>query len=1503
MKKYMVLVAAMMMIAGMVSAQEVEGFESAEIADTLIANVDTVEVDPDPEWYVAPLNYDSVMARHNAPRRAAAANCPVDSVRTFNVDSILTDVVIYEYGDTTRTVTWAINPDGSRVGVSKEEEGNINGIQFSATYEWDNSTNDWRGIYKEEHMYEGGSETVRILYNTWQNNTWVADTKYTWVYDATGRETEYTTYTRNTSSNELILSQQRLREYNAVGKTTLDIQYTAHNGTTWSAGTKKEYDYDNAGNQIEYTYYSSLSNGNWVRSTREIWTYTSGKKTLYEKYTWSNGNWVGSTKEIWTFNASGKQILYEKFGWSNGDWAISLQENAGYDNAGNNTLVENYTITSGTWKGSKKEEYTYNSANKKTGTITYKWSNSAWVKNVWTVTDYDAAGNTIESCKYNWKNEAWVGTGTRTLQTYNSNKKVTEKITQSWSTALNDWLNKTRNTTQYSGSKTTQEASYKWSADANDWVGTSRSDWHYNAAGLNDTIKTYTPDGTGWLYSGRTVNTYNAEGTNIMTHNAKWQDNAWVLVSMARVDIIKDAEGHQLLNASWHCYADSVWVGETKDTAAYNAHGKAIYTARYTSWANNDWVPSYKQRFEYDEADRILLNERYNWSSNKWQGAFRYEYGYDEQGRQNYSATYNSYNSSTDSWVGTTMTMTVFNELGQTVMSTLHNWQNSDWNAFYKYLYTYDTEGHLVEQVVQSYSNNEWQNALRYEKGYHNDVLVVSNDYTWRDNAWHLTSKSEKKYDEDAEAKLRREIIGQWNSSTGASISYTDNLYFYDCDFPYYTIRFENYDGSLLQSSEVKETKKPVYEGAKPSRPADAQYTYTFKGWTPAIVAVTGDATYTADYDSIVNRYRITWLDADDTEIAADSLDYGATPSHEDLVKTNTVEWTYSFVGWTPAITSVTADATYKAQFDSVRNSYRITWLDVDDTEIAVDSLEYGSMPSREYVLKANTAEWTYSFVGWTPEIAAITGDATYKAQIDSVRNRYRITWLDADDTEIAVDSLVYGATPSREYVLKANTAEWTYSFVGWTPEIVAVTGDATYKAQLDSVINTYLVTFKNGQETLQSTQVAYGSMPEYTGNEPTKQADAQYTYSFNGWDAELVSVTGEATYNATFSSTINNYRITFKNGVDTLQSTLVAYGTMPVYGGETPTKQADVQYSYTFNGWDAELVAVNGETTYNATFSSTVNSYTITWLLDDGTKIDEQQLAYGATPTHADAHKDNTAQYTITFVGWDKAFAAVTGDETYTAVFDSVVNRYTVIFYFEDGITVLDSKEFEYGEMPSTSLIPSLPATPKYTYTFAGWSPELQPVTGNATYTPVFDSIVNTYTVTFVNYNNMVLQSSQVPYDDVPEYTGETPTKPSSYKYHYVFTGWTPELVAVTGDARYKAEYEQVLNSYTILFYDEDGITVLDSVEVYHGEMPETSVIPTKEDDEEYTYTFAGWSPKIVSATKNTSYTATYTATRKTEGLWDVEAAEKAQKVMIDGVIYIRRGGKIYTLDGTEVE
>ena len=528
-----------------------------------------------------------------------------------------------------------------------------------------------------------------------------------------------------------------------------------------------------------------------------------------------------------------------------------------------------------------------------------------------------------------------------------------------------------------------------------------------------------------------------------------------------------------------------------------------------------------------------------------------------------------------------------------------------------------------------------------------------------------------------------------------------------------YTITWKNWDGTTLETdSEVEHFSTPSYNAATPTKAANAQYTYTFKGWSPVVETVTGDATYVAQFDSTVNEYTVTWKNWDGTTLETDeNVPYGTTPSYDAATptKATNAQYTYTFKGWSPVVETVTGDATYVAQFDSTVNEYTVTWKNWDGTTLETDeNVPYGTIPSYNAATptKPATAEHTYGFLGWDNEVVAVTENVTYTAQFTSTINRYDVVWKNWDGTTLETDEdVLYGTTPSYDGATptKAADAQYTYTFIGWAPAVSTVTGEVTYTAQFSSTVNEYTVTWLNwdGSELAKQT-VAYGVTPAYTGT-PSRVATAQYTYTFNAWSPAVVAVTGDATYTAQYIETVNEYTVTWLNWDGSeLAAQTVAYGETPAYIG-TPSRPSTAQYTYTFNAWSPAVVAVEGDATYTAQYSETVNEYTVTWLNWDGSELATQTVAYGETPAYTGTpSRVATAEYTYTFNAWSPAVVAVEGDATYTAQYNEIPNIYTITFNTNGGSEVASITK-EYG-----SVIEEVETPTRTGYTFGGWDVEI---------------------------------------------------------------------------------------------------------------------------------------------------------------------------------------------------
>lgn len=133
---------------------------------------------------------------------------------------------------------------------------------------------------------------------------------------------------------------------------------------------------------------------------------------------------------------------------------------------------------------------------------------------------------------------------------------------------------------------------------------------------------------------------------------------------------------------------------------------------------------------------------------------------------------------------------------------------------------------------------------------------------------------------------------------------------------------------------------------------------------------------------------------------------------------------------------------------------------------------------------------------------------------------------------------------------------------------------------------------FMNGTTVLDSWKVDEGETPEYTGDTPTKEATAQYTYTFSGWKPTVWPIYKKTDFKAQFTSTVNKYTVSIaSNNTD--------YGTVDkssVANVEYGTKLSTAENVLTIGEWEsATTVTATAETWYHFSSWWTVPA-TVSW-------------------------------------------------------------------------------------------------------------------------------------------------------------------------------------------------------------------------------------------------------------------------------------------------------------------
>ena len=183
-------------------------------------------------------------------------------------------------------------------------------------------------------------------------------------------------------------------------------------------------------------------------------------------------------------------------------------------------------------------------------------------------------------------------------------------------------------------------------------------------------------------------------------------------------------------------------------------------------------------------------------------------------------------------------------------------------------------------------------------------------------------------------------------------------------------LKYASYDGTtILKTVECIDGVPQDTAPSGPSRTSTAQYSYEFCGWSKTMDSTTADAdaatdvaadrTIYAAYTPTVRKYTVTWKNTDNTTLETDyNVPYGTVPTYDGTTPTYQGQ---TSTGWTPTVTAVTGDTTYKAVYIPI---YTVRFFN-DETLLETVYVLEGSDATYSGTTPTSTDG---EFLGWTPE-------------------------------------------------------------------------------------------------------------------------------------------------------------------------------------------------------------------------------------------------------------------------------------------------------------------------------------------------------------------------------------------------------------------------------------------------------------------------------------------------------------------------------------------------------
>ncbi len=645
-----------------------------------------------------------------------------------------------------------------------------------------------------------------------------------------------------------------------------------------------------------------------------------------------------------------------------------------------------------------------------------------------------------------------------------------------------------------------------------------------------------------------------------------------------------------------------------------------------------------------------------------------------------------------------------------------------------------------------------------------------------------------------------------------------------------------------------------------------------------------------AQYNILSFNFRAYYVDSDSNEvdIVNTDIEYGQPTNKDTLSAPDRTAEGYVFVEWSPALDTVPAtmpadDIEIQAVYEKIKNT--VTYKYVLDSDNNVEIADPVEVPDVEYGTTV-TPDAAPEITGYTsvsvPDAFVMGADAitkyyTYNPAEYTVTYKYvdedNNALLDADGNAIA------DATAQKAF--KADVDTTAPAFDGYEYKSTAIDpalGEnstmpasnvtVTYTYKKLSFTLTYVIDEQDATNVPAAAQVPY--MTSVTAPTPAPSLTGS---TFIAWYIDEGRNT-EATF--PFNMPAENVTLYGKFGTDQIVLTFKDGTTFePVFDDFTrngeynatidPAVVAPEKEGYQFKGWfdNAELNGSAVEVTKFPAASATFwakyepNQHNVTYIVD-GNPVFDAQVEFGGDVAATKPATD-PAKTGYQFTGWKDAdghapdyYAAMPDkDLEFVAQFTSL-NVY--VEYIVDGETVsLIPVPYSNGSVT----LKTVDGVQTWHYNAENGT-EYAP---GATYTFTEDDIdgikfygvyeeTGTVTATF-DANGGYFDNDPTATDpkEVETDKGTAPVAPADPKKEgYDFMGWTPAVGTITEDTTYTAVWEA--KDARVVFYDEDGTTVIETFDQKYGEEIETPADPEKEG-----YTFVEWA---YTDSNNDPYTGT---------------------------------------------